>query len=245
MQTADPSDLVRLLRARYPGETAVEDGATVPLTAFDWTKMGMVAAACYRASACASLECMLGAVAPPRKAKVQRSQQKKGALAAEIRPDELDTGKQEDCNETSKLTEAMFERIEQHNGQPYALFVLSHKSFAQTVENMFSIAMLIGNAKVGLQKSSEWGMSVHLAKGSTASTERHKGELAQMVINMNYIVWETMKEAVPPELCLTPHRGALDLLFTQGEGQRGRKRSSTGSLSAKGNAERPAKARKK
>jgi hypothetical protein len=194
------------------------------LTDFDWTKMGMVAAAYYRASACASLDCMLGAVAAPKiRPRSQRTQHKKGPLAAELRPDEMDTSKQEDRNETSKLTEAMFERIEKHNGEQYARFVLDHDSFAQTVENMFSIAMLIGNAKVGLQKSKEWGMTVHTAK---AAAEQLKGEPAQMVINMNYNVWEAMKEAVPQEVCFTPHRAALDFLFSQGSGQRGQKRLS-------------------
>lgn len=209
------------------------------MAAFDWAAMGVAAATCYRASACAAIDFMLGAVEAPKiKAKVQRAPRAKQALAVQLQPENIYTRKQDDTNETSKLTEAMFELVEAHNGAPYAHFVLNHESFAQTVENMFSVAMLVGNAKVALRKQEEWGMSVHLVKGGGAAAS--KAEPAQMVLNMNYDVWGSLKGAVAPDDCLTPHRAAIALAFQpDGVGGKGKKRAAEA-----GGAGPAAKARK-
>ena len=111
------------------------------------------------------------------------------------------------------MTETIFARVQKHPGRPYVHFVLNHDSFAQTVENMFSIAMLVGNAKVALRSDDDWGMTVQPIKGATVPLP--PGEPAQMVLNMNYTVWGQMKRAVRPSLCLTPTRDAIQHLATQ------------------------------
>jgi non-structural maintenance of chromosomes element 4 len=227
IQTVSPGDLARKLMAKFATTTGgLTDQEYVPLSGFDWRAFGARAAIIYKPATAASVDCMLGAIEPPRVKVTKSAPRKKQVLEKEMRPDEMETRKQEDRNETSKLTETMFERITQHHGKAYVHFVLNHSSFAQTVENMFSIAMLVGNAKVALRADSSWGMVVQLVKG-TAHNEpvqpQPKGEPAQMVLNMNYAVWEALRNAVEPQDCLTPHREAIQFVY-EGEAGKGGKR---------------------
>lgn len=217
MQAAAPADLVRRLRAKCGTDvlSKLEDGARVPLTAINWTGIGKTAAALYRVAPCACVDFMLGAIKPPKLREQRQPSQKKrkqAPVGPSQAPEQMDTEKQDDSNETSKLTEAMFETVVKNNGRPYAHFVLNLSSFAQTVENMFSIAMLVGNAKVALMPDDEWGMLVRLPgsqvswKGSAVTAAP-----AQMVLNMNFSTWKSMCEVVSPDELLTEHRPDIRL----------------------------------
>jgi non-structural maintenance of chromosomes element 4 len=216
LQAASPADLARALLAQFGTGIQVDDEEEKPLVAFDWYKFGTNAASSFRAITAASIDCMLGAMEPP-KAKApaaKRERKKKVDLGPAARPDDMDTEKQDDQNETSKLTEAMYERIESHTGRAYAHFVLDHESFAQTVENMFSVAMLVGSAKVALRPDDVWGMKVELPRD--VSHGHARGEPAQMILNMNFSAWTALKSAVDPSDCLTPHRAAMSFAFADG-----------------------------
>jgi Nse4 C-terminal len=224
LQTTSPAELARRTMAGFPTESTSDDVLTdeyVPISAFDHVKYGQFAVETgYRSVACASVGFMLGAVEPPKiKVKAQRAAKKlKAPLEKEIAPDRMDAGKQEDSNETSKLTEAMYEAVVKHHKAPYVHFVLNHESFAQTIENMFSVAMLVGNAKVSLRAHPEWGMCVHMVRGmhnGQPVAPQPKGEPAQMVLNMNYTMHKALCEKVRREDCLTPHREAIDFHFGQ------------------------------
>lgn len=158
---------------------------------------------------------MLGAVKPPRvrtKRELAPKKRKPAPVGPSQAPEQMDTEKQDDSNETSKLTEAMFETVLRHNGRPYAHFVLDPRSFAQTVENMFSIAMLVGNAKVALLPDEEWGMLVHLPGGhGSGQGPAVAPSPAQMVLNMNFSTWRSMCEVVKPDDLLTVHRADIRL----------------------------------
>jgi non-structural maintenance of chromosomes element 4 len=216
LQAASAAELVRALMTRHGTMVNVDNDEQKALSAFDWLAFGANAADTYRSVHSASMDCMLGAMEPPKiKAPAaKRERKKKVDLGPAERPDDMDTAKQDDLNETSKLTEAMYERVEEVGGGPYAHFVLDHESFAQTVENMFSIAMLVGSAKVALRPDDEWGMRVELPQ--TASQARAKGEPAQMVLNMNFKTWAEMKVAVDASDCITPHRAAMDFAHIAG-----------------------------
>ena len=243
VQTASPMDLARRMLAKYATSAKVYDvDDEVPLSAFNWHKLGEEAPKIYKTAASASVDFMLGAVEPPKeKAKKERVVRKKAVLEKELRPDEMDTGKQEDKNETSKLTEAMFERVVEHHKKPYTHFILDPDSFAQTVENMFSIAMLVGNAKIALRTDPEWGMQVQLVKGESRGQPvqpQPKGDPAQMVLNMNYDMWQVLKSAVRATDCLTPHREAINFAYDgaagggAGEGKAVRAKKKQGRLTS-------------
>lgn len=178
---------------------------------FDWEKFGGEhGAQVYADNTAAKIDFMMGAIEPP-KFKVKKPREKKkvqGPTGSELRPEEMDTNKQDDSNETSKLTETMYRTIEKKGRQPWVFYVLDHDSFAQTVENMFSVAMLLGNAKAALVPDDEWGMCVTLPErgGGQRSV---KPEQSQMVLNLNNVVWEKMKRAVRPDQTLTEHRADM------------------------------------
>eukprot|EP00892_Ulva_mutabilis_P011021 jgi/Ulvmu1/8291/UM041_0103.1 len=177
--------------------------------------IGQSAAALYRMAPCACVDFMLGAIKPPvfrQKREPTQRKRKPAPVGPSQAPEQMDTDKQDDSNETSKLTEAMFETVVQHDGRPYAHFVLNPRSFAQTVENMFSIAMLVGNAKVALLPDDEWGMLVRLPGGpSSGKGSAVAAAPAQMVLNMNFSTWKSMCEVVPPDELLTDHRADIKL----------------------------------
>jgi non-structural maintenance of chromosomes element 4 len=208
-----------------------QEGERLSLKAFNWFKFGSIASASFKTAPCAQLDCMLGAVSPPKpKVKAARADRsrKKREVGPAMRPDQMDTNKQDDSNETSRLTEAMYETVVQHEGRPYAHFVLDPHSFAQTVENMFSIAILVGNAKVALIADEEWGMVVCRPRGDGApggGRSQVKGESAQMVLNMNFVTWRAMVDVVRAEDCLTPHRSDIRLAYALNDGAGAGKRS--------------------
>lgn len=217
MQAADPADLVRRIKSKYRTDvqSSLHDDDRVPLGAINWAQLGQVASEHYRTAPCACVDFMFGAIKPPKvraKREAAPKKRKPAPVGPSQAPEQMDTEKQDDSNETSKLTEAMFETVQRHNGSPYAHFVLDPLSFAQTVENMFSIAMLVGNAKVALLPDKDWGMLVQLpgghgsGKGPTVAAAH-----AQMVLNMNFSTWRSMCEVVKPDDLLTEHRADIKL----------------------------------
>ena len=205
------------MMARFPGAVDADvDDAHVPFEAFNWHALGVVACDIFKASACASLDCMLGAVNPPKvKVKKQAAGRKKPVYEPEKAPEAVDQSKVDDKNETSRLAEAMFERVVAHHGAPYIFFVLDPESFSQTIENMFSVAVLVGSGRIALRRDCEWGMQIQVAKGRLANGQeapaQPKGDAAQMVLNMNYKMFEQVKQVVAREQCLTPHRPPINL----------------------------------
>ena len=217
MQAAAPADLVRRIRAKCGTEvlSSLTDDARIPLSAINWVSMGQTAAQLYRTAPCASVDFMLGAIKPPKvraKRELGPKKRKPAPVGPSQAPEQMDTEKQDDSNETSKLTEAMFDTVQSHNGRPYAHFVLDPRSFAQTVENMFSISMLVGNAKVALLPDDDWGMLVQLPGGrGPGKGPAIAAAPAQMVLNMNYTTWRSMCEVVQPDDLLTAHRADIKL----------------------------------
>lgn len=179
---------------------------------FDWEGFGRVSANVYSDNTAAKIDFMMGAIEPPKvkhKAPREKKVSAKGPTGPELHPELMDTNKQDDSNETSKLTETMYSVIEEKGRQPWVFYVLDHQSFAQTVENMFSVAMLLGNAKVALVPDDEWGMCVQLPERKDGGQRSSKPEQCQMVLNLNNTVWERMKGAVHPDQCLTEHRADM------------------------------------
>jgi hypothetical protein len=189
---------------------------------FDWERFGMLGAEVYSENTAAKIDFMLGAIEPP-KVKVRKPREKRKAVqvnnSPELQPEVMDTNKQDDSNETSRLTEKMYKVIEQKGRQPWVFYVLDHQSFAQTVENMFSVSMLLGNAKAALVPDEEWGMCVQLPEKAPAGQRGQKPEQSQIVINLNHRVWEKMKRVVRPEQCLTAHRADMHKVFEEPSGE--------------------------
>lgn len=201
MQACSAKDLARKLMLKFSNA----DGS------FAWEDFGAFGAAVYSDNTAAKIDFMMGAIEPP-KVKVRKPREKKKAqdpLGPELQPEVMDTNQQDDSNETSKLTEAMHSVIEEKGRQPWVFYVLDHQSFAQTVENMFSVSMLLGNAKAALVPDDEWGMCVQLPERGGGGQRSVKPEQSQMVINLNNVVWERMKRAVRPDQCLTKHRADM------------------------------------
>ena len=218
LQAISPLDLANALVSKF-GRPAVDDEAMHP-TDFDWVRFGnSVATALFRSTCCAQVDFMMGSVKPPavRVKQAPRSQRAKAPTVEAAKPAQLDTTKQDDSNETSKLTEDMFERIRTHGRTPFCFLILNHDSFAQTVENMFSVSMLVTSAKVALRCHNDWGMTVEIASSAKRASMGHVGgtretNFSQMVVNANFQVWDAMKAKVDRINCLTPNREAIDAL---------------------------------
>lgn len=222
LQACSSNDLVSKLMLQFKK----------PNGSFDWAKLGTFGAQVFSDNSAAKTDFMMGAIKTPEvKAQKERKQGERakravlGPTGPELRPEVMDTKKQDDSNETSKLTETMYNVIEKNGKQPWVFYVLDHLSFAQTVENMFSVAMLLGNAKAALVPDDEWGMCVHLPERGTGGQRSAKPEQSQMVLNLNNTVWERMKQVVRPEQCLTEHRADIHRADDEG-GQRKRARVS-------------------
>lgn len=222
MQHVEAPEYRRILLARY-GVANVDgdDGDAVAPEDFNWKQFGHAAASTvFRTAACCRMDCMLGALEPPRvRPTVKRVPRVKDVLAQQAKPDEMLAQKQDASNETSKLTEDMYNRLRVAGSQPWVLLVLNPDAeggFAQTVENMFSVSMLVSNSKAALRVCPEWGLRVEdlkVAKDAARGGAVRDGpsQVGQMVMNFNFAVWEAIRARVTPDLCLTPHRAAIAL----------------------------------
>jgi hypothetical protein len=85
---------------------------------------------------------------------------------------------------------------------------MNHGSFAQTVENLFSLSFLVKDQRVALTKNAELGMCALKRKAPEQSDfDSGRAENMQFVIALDRATWQTLAEHVAPEECLMKHRG--------------------------------------
>ncbi|PSC72758.1 non-structural maintenance of chromosomes element 4-like protein A [Micractinium conductrix] len=194
-------DFLRRLRARYV-EDGLEaaDGAADP-EAFNWAGLGQSASVTALFRTAPVSHHMLGPLdaAPRQKRQVQCQAKRKLPTGEAVRPEEVEVVEDENKQETDRNMEDMWGVLARHGGRLSVLdLVMNCQSFAQTVENMFTLSFLVRDGKVSLEPNEEEGMIVRAqVKGKVEPKERPKDEKEreQFVIPLDIDTWEMWKEA--------------------------------------------------
>jgi len=228
-----PKDLVHSLKAQFASSGNRPDASSP--TQMDWC--GVASFASEYLNACGGVNCILGPIdsllpAPARKARqANATRQPLGEL---VNPDIVDSAaanggeeKQEmDRNLEQMLTILRGGKVSSNGAANGSLpevhlrnLVMNHESFAQTVENIFTLSFLVKDGRARLSRNTDGEVTVRaVMPGGTQEV----GEVAQFVGNFTMKRWKLMKERLEPGECLMGHRSIarsdLPVLTADGRG---------------------------
>ncbi|WIA14152.1 hypothetical protein OEZ85_002694 [Tetradesmus obliquus] len=203
-----PADLIRALRQRFITDPLMATGLP-PLAAFDWAALGAEASLIHKAAP--GINCMLGPLSAEAKARKPIVRQaKRTAAEALVRPDELADIHEEEKQETDRNMENMWRQLKRlAPGTRVRLthLVCNHSSFAQTVENIFTLSFLVRDQFVRLLADTEAGLLVQPVSEAEKHAAQQQGLRAQQfMMSLNMQDWHIMKQLVPAADCMMPHR---------------------------------------
>jgi hypothetical protein len=222
-KSCNPADYVRGLKSHYVDDTDAQAAGAQDPYAFNWIALGNSIPGWFRPVPCSFH--MLGpmdAVAKTKRAVAQRK--KKEAIAEAVRPDDVDLG-DGDAHQTDLTVNALFKVLLENEGCLMTDLTLNHHSFAQTVENLFALSVLVKERRVKVNDSLE-GVRVFKAvrpvkkkktdRGEVdgggdeaavgASAEKEDAERFQFVMTFNEEIWNEWKQVVESASTLMPHR---------------------------------------
>ncbi|KAF6265615.1 Nse4 C-terminal-domain-containing protein [Scenedesmus sp. NREL 46B-D3] len=203
-----PADLIRALRQRFIADPLMVAGLP-SLAAFDWAALGAEASLIHRTAP--GISCMLGplsAEAKARKAIVRQA--KRSAAEAVVHPDELQDIHEEEKQETDRNMENMWRQLKRLAPGTHVRvthLVCNHSSFAQTVENIFTLSFLVRDQHVRLLADAEAGLLVQPVSEAEKHAAQQQGVKAQQfMMSLSMQDWDIMKQLVPRTASMMPHR---------------------------------------
>lgn len=207
-----PGDLIRALRATFLHDPSAAHQPRLQPHDFDWAAVGAAVSGLHRTVP--GVSCLLGPLEAQAKAPrvvVRRARQ---AVDELTRPQEVETIQDGDKQETDRNYENMWRQLRSVVGigqrVPLIQLVCNHGSFAQTVENIFTLSFLVRDQRVRLVCDPQEGvMAVPVSEEQrTAAAQQGQAQALQFMMSFFMQDWEDMKLLVPADSCIMPHRGA-------------------------------------
>jgi hypothetical protein len=204
-----PSDLVAALRALYCRGTPPVPGALLAADALDWDGLAASVAHMARAApACSHMHGPLAAVAQQRSRAAPRPRQR-AAAGPVVRPgDESCLAREVDKQETDHIAEELLGALQRHGSVALALLVLNPRSFAQSVENLFSLSFLVrdGLARLAAGQGGQVVVQALEQRRKQAGDSSQADSRLQFVMSLDMAMWERIRSVVPAAECLMAHR---------------------------------------
>lgn len=215
-------DYIRRLKHTYVDEA--DRDISEDAFAFQWQEVGGRFETWFRPAP--KLTHMLGPMdaAPPAKRAVAQRRAKRVIVGEGVRPDML--GDLEDIvhqgdgamKETDKNMENMWKRLgEQPHSKAYMIeLCINHDSFAQTIENIFTLSFLVRDGRVSLSNSPEGIVVTRQTGGGRGGgdgqqqTQQKDKERVQFVMTLSMKQWNEWKQLVRRENALMPNRTQND-----------------------------------
>ncbi|CAK0781051.1 hypothetical protein CVIRNUC_005269 [Coccomyxa viridis] len=207
-KSRNPADLIRGLRARYvvsDGGDAQEDGANVP-EAFNWVAFARDTAKYFKHAP--GLSCMLGPISAEPKARRQVVRQKKQPLEKLVAAQDVDAVPEEQEEVIRNMGEMRTALTRQPRFSANLLAcILNHRSFSQTVENLFALSFLVRDGRVTVTKAENGEGYTVTALDDASMTKLKEGkERTQVIIPLDMYDWEDFCTRMRPQDCLMSHR---------------------------------------
>lgn len=214
----NPSDFTRRLASHYVRSTSAIDVAKSDPTAFCWAELGGILSSQLRPAP--RTFHMLGPMSAMPKARTygtQTQRRRRHEVQGEaMRPVEVvlsEASQRDDGSHTTNNMKTIMSVLRNQNDKkaPFLELVMNHKSFAQTVENMFSLSFLMRDGRIALEAddlgSGVKVVALHIPEEQKAQRPTDKKEeRLQFVIPFNFEEWEKWKKVVDPAATLMPHR---------------------------------------
>ncbi|KAG2482849.1 hypothetical protein HYH03_018240 [Edaphochlamys debaryana] len=211
-----PMDLITALRAAFVHTSNPQyDGEHQP-SAFNWREFGNTVAPLFRRAT--GISCIHGPLdVKPKERKVAAKRAPRKPLGEMQRPDVVaEIAADVDKKDTDRNMEVMWNilRAQPNCTAPYGELVMNHRSFAQTVENQFTLSFLARDNRVRIEQHATLGLVVRaLVDGPGGQLSE---EQSQFAITIHMRDWEGFRGCCPASACLMPHRSEDD---GQGAGQ--------------------------
>jgi len=234
----NPADFIRRLKTRYVDNADAQDAGASDPRAFNWAKLARTRLSGWFAPPPVCFH-MLGPMdaAPVVKAKrpaAATQRQKRQPPVKAVRPDDIGEDDDDEKQETDRNMDEMWSALRARSTEsaPLVELVLNHKSFAQTVENLFALSFLVRDARVELRPGADGeGMMVfRKVKQNRATAEREatEAERVQFVTRLDVEIWEEWKLVVDEEATMMKHRAPVtdDVLANEEHAGRSRQQQS-------------------
>lgn len=175
--------------------------------AFDWRRMGQQVSKYFESAPSYSwMQGLLDVRPRERKLSQRRVREQLGEL---VRPEEVtDMTEEQVTAEQTKHMEEMYRVLKKAGQVPIGKLVNNPKSFAQTVENIFTLSFLVRDGRAKISKADGW-YSVEACK-APVSGDWSTGEAtsAQFVMSFSIGDWKEMQKNIKSEPMIR-HRNAL------------------------------------
>mmetsp|Transcript_7525 Transcript_7525/g.19071 ORF Transcript_7525/g.19071 Transcript_7525/m.19071 type:complete len:326 (-) Transcript_7525:207-1184(-) len=202
-----PMEFIKRLRRRFTLSDVVQAEAVEEEPhLFQWDDLGAAVGGLF--SCVPGAATMLGPLdARPKERRVAERQRRR-PLREVVNPDKMsEVELEEEKQNTDHNMEEMWKLLHRERPTPVLHLIMNHDSFAQTVENLFSLSFLVKDAKVGLQRSAELGIcAIKRRAPDQADFEAKRAENMQFIIGLDMETWRELCTHVTPEQCLMRHR---------------------------------------
>ncbi|KAE9618601.1 hypothetical protein Lal_00047397 [Lupinus albus] len=188
--------------AQFVGSLLKDYGQEGTENSVDWKKLGMAVSPIFMNvhGCCTMLGPMENELKQP-KVGVQRRQTK--PTAEKARPEELDESNEVEKADTDKNMITMFNVMKKNTkGVPLESLILNRTSFAQTVENLFTLSFLVKEGRANIRVDEN---RLHYVEPKNAPKTQET--YTHFVFRYDYQDWKLMKDTVPEGKELMPHRG--------------------------------------
>lgn len=172
----------------------------------NWKKLGIAVSPIFmNAHGCSTMLGPMENELKQRKTGVQRKRTK--PTTEKARPEEIDESTGVEKNDTDKNMLTMFGILKKMKRVPLESLILNRMSFAQTVENLFSLSFLVkdGRAEISVDENRSHYVSPKNAPDA-ALRQKKEASLTHFIFRYDYQDWMLMKDVVPEGKELMPHR---------------------------------------
>ncbi|KAF5447943.1 hypothetical protein F2P56_033454 [Juglans regia] len=205
-----PAEFVNCLLKEYgqSGAVATQESAKIMLL---WKDIGIAVAPIFsKAHGCATMIGPMNTELKQRKTVVHRRRAKPAETA---RPEEVNDNGEEGKTDTDKNMSTMFEILRKKKRVRLESLILNMKSFAQTVENLFSLSFLVKDGRA------EITVNENAPRNAPAANSVMSGEVAygHFVFRFDFKDWKLMMDAVAVGEELMPHRNGSNSAASEAE----------------------------
>jgi non-structural maintenance of chromosomes element 4 len=221
-QAYNAADFVRRIKAKYVREMDAQQAGRDDPSAFQWAEVGRTLSDWLRpAPVCFHMLGPMDAAPKAKRITAAPQRRRREPLAEAIRPEEVQTEGSTAATskqETDRNMEDMWRILKsQESERAYLLeLVMNHRSFAQTVENLFTLSFLVRDGRVELLEDQDGdGVKVvikhrnHAHAGQQAHANQghqDKGDRVQFIVALDMAEWARWKQVTDEAACLMPHR---------------------------------------